>query len=195
MIKINFSKTNGKETAKKQAARKSSQNEVTENDKKPAIRKLSEKLSRKVTLREGYPDKNGEYQERMPDETFKHNPGCQWPYKYTRAEFEAFHSNKRVWEHQVDYYTINSDYQKYEYYSRSLGNAAGIGKLSGFTGELDIESMDTFEQKLRRPTLCRKTTIEEISRNNSKWRLSNLQSCFHKVFVKRTPKSFSTKGL
>ena len=104
----------------------------------------------------------------MPDETFKHNPGCQWPYKYTRAEFEAFHSNKRVWEHQVDYYTINSDYQKYEYYSRSLGNAAGIGKLSGFTGELDIESMDTFEQKLRRPTLCRKTTIEEISRNNSK---------------------------
>ena len=166
--KINFSKTNGKETAKKQAARKSSQNEVTENDKKPAIRKLSEKLSRKVTLREGYPDKNGEYQERMPDETFKHNPGCQWPYKYTRAEFEAFHSNKRVWEHQVDYYTINSDYQKYEYYSRSLGNAAGIGKLSGFTGELDIESMDTFEQKLRRPTLCRKTTIEEISRNNSK---------------------------
>ena len=102
-----------------------------------------------------------------PDEIFKHKPGCEWPYKYTRAEFEAFHYNKRVWEHKVDYYTINSDYQRYEYLAESLGNAAGIGKLAGFSSKLDVESLDTFEEKLRRPTVCRKTTIAEISRKSS----------------------------
>ena len=105
--------------------------------------------------------------EREPDEIFKHKPGCEWPYKYTRAEFEAFHYNKRVWEHKVDYYTINSDYQRYEYLAESLGNAAGIGKLAGFSSKLDVESLDTFEEKLRRPTVCRKTTLAEISRKNS----------------------------
>ena len=104
---------------------------------------------------------------REPDEIFKHKPGCEWPYKYTRAEFEAFHYNKRVWEHKVDYYTINSDYQRYEYLAESLGNAAGIGKLAGFSSKLDVESLDTFEEKLRRPTVCRRTTVAEIIRKNS----------------------------
>ena len=108
------------------------------------------------------------YPDRMPDAAFKHHPDCQWPYKYTRAEFEAFHLNKRTWEHKIDYYTIQKDnpYQKYEYLAASLGNAAGIGKLAGFSSQLDVESLDTFKQKLKRPTVCRKTTVENEKRKS-----------------------------
>ena len=108
------------------------------------------------------------YPDRMPDAAFKHEPSCEWPYKYTRAEFEAFHYNKRTWEHKIDYYTIQKDnpYQKYEYLAASLGNAAGIGKLAGFSSQLDVESLDRFEKKLRRPTVCRKTTVENEKRKS-----------------------------
>ena len=135
--------------------------------------KRTSKMGPKHPLKEAnpvlpnHPPLSYHYPDREPDEIFKHKPGCEWPYKYTRAEFEAFHYNKRVWEHQVDYYTINSDYQRYEYLAESLGNAAGIGKLAGFSSKLDVESLDTFEEKLRRPTVCRKTTLAEISRKNS----------------------------
>ena len=44
------------------------------------------------------------------DQRFKHKEGCEWQFKYTKAEFQAFHRNKRVWEHISDYYTIDSNY-------------------------------------------------------------------------------------
>ena len=100
------------------------------------------------------------------DQIFKHKDSCEWPYKYTKTEFEAFHCNKRVWEHQIDHYTIQGDYQRYEYYADSLGNAEGIKKLAAFTGDLDITTMDIFEQSLRQPILSRKTRIEEMKRES-----------------------------
>ena len=112
--------------------------------------------------------KNFEKYKRETDKIFKHDPTCEWPYKYTKTEFEAFHRNKRVWEHHIDYYTIDGDYQRYEYYSKSLGSAEGIKKLANFTGGLDIETMDTFEESLRKPTICRRTAIETISRENER---------------------------
>ena len=129
------------------------ENDKAKNNKRDIIRPF---------LRIHYPD-------RMPDAAFKHEPSCEWPYKYTRAEFEAFHYNKRTWEHKIDYYTIQKDnpYQKYEYLANSLGNAAGIGKLAGFSSQLDVESLDTFKQKLKRPTVCRKTTIENEKRRST----------------------------
>ena len=77
------------------------------------------------------------------DPIFKHKEGCEWQFKYTKAEFQAFHRNKRVWEHRIDYYTINSNYQRYKYYSKSLGNAAGIQNL---TSNLDaVENLQMRE--------------------------------------------------
>ena len=52
-------------------------------------------------------------EKKICDQRFKHKEGCEWQFKYTKAEFQAFHRNKRVWEHIIDYYTINSNYQRY----------------------------------------------------------------------------------
>ena len=71
-----------------------------------------------------------------------------------------------LFEHQIDHYTIQGDYQRYEYYADSLGNAEGIKKLAAFTGDLDITTMDIFEQSLRQPILSRKTRIEEMKRES-----------------------------
>ena len=88
-------------------------------------------------------------EKKICDQRFKHKEGCEWQFKYTKAEFQAFHRNKRVWEHIIDYYTINSNYQRYKYYSDSLGNAAGIQNL---TGNLDtvknLEVRENLEEAL-----------------------------------------------
>ena len=88
-------------------------------------------------------------EKKICDQRFKHKEGCEWQFKYTQAEFQAFHRNKRVWEHIIDYYTINSNYQRYKYYSDSLGNAAGIQNL---TGNLDtvknLEVRENLEKEL-----------------------------------------------
>ena len=67
---------------------------------------------------------------------FRHAKNCQWPYQFTKAEFESYHgtdflnhqiksqyisANKKVWEYGRDYYTISNDYQQYERHFRNNG--------------------------------------------------------------------------
>ena len=72
------------------------------------------------------------------DTIFVHKPDCEWPYKHTKAEFEAFHCNKLVWEYSTDHYTHRSNYQMYEHYLKSVGASAGIGMLAYGFGCCDM---------------------------------------------------------
>ena len=77
------------------------------------------------------------------DKIFVHKPDCEWPYKHTKAEFEAFHCNKLVWEYKIDHYTHKTDYQMYENYLKSFGSSFGIGMLAyGFMRQIRISDMD-----------------------------------------------------
>ena len=114
------------------------------------------------------------------DLVFKHASDCQWPYNFTKAEFESFHgiewrlrtkhvafndisANKRVWEHSRDYYSISNEYQHYEHQFDDLGVGSGANKIAKIALAININNLEEWERRgqIRNP-------VEKI--RSDRWR-------------------------
>ena len=98
------------------------------------------------------------------DLVFKHASDCQWPYNFTKAEFESFHgiecrlciepnvfndisANKRVWEHSRDYYRISNEYQHYEHQFDDLSVGSGAHKLAKIALAINMNNLEQWERR------------------------------------------------
>ena len=105
------------------------------------------------------------------DLVFKHSSDCQWPYNFTKAEFESFHgmnkssffsssgyfsANKRVWEHGRDYYRIPNEYQHYEHQKfDNLDASSGANKLAKIALAINMDNLEQWERRkqIRNPVV------------------------------------------